>query len=108
MNKKEAAEILDTISHLYPDRFKLTEPLAKFWIVELMEMDHKRVMQKLRAHVVTNKYVPTLADIAAFGAEKNKTFEQMDQWDKEAEKVPKHVKQKFANELSGLLRRVNK
>jgi len=107
MNRNQALEILQMINEIYP-KFNLTERKVEIMLPELEKMDYERVKTRFSEYMTTSPFPPTLADLAAYAPEENKTLKQMEQWRKEAEKVPAEVKLQFREKMQQLIREKGK
>lgn len=103
MTRDEVIRLFKLLSDFYPN-FDVSTEKVNSWTWAMKKMDFDRVMAKAQEHVQTNKFPPTIAEIAAYAPEKNETLEKMKQWKKEAELVPPEVKMKFAEELKHLIK----
>lgn len=70
MTKNEAIHLLETIRAIYP-KYEISKKKAQILTPQLQPMDHKLVMDKLSAYVVSRSYPPTIAEIAVYPAAHN-------------------------------------
>lgn len=103
MTREEIIELFKLIKSVYPT-FEVTTEKVDSWTRLMKDMDYKRVMAKTEEHAQSNKFPPTIAEIAAYAPEENKHLEKMRQWKKEADKVPEEVKTDFKNKMQQLLK----
>ncbi|WP_431803303.1 hypothetical protein [Halobacillus andaensis] len=108
MKYEEAAEVLETIEELFPEKFVITERKIAVFIPELMKMDFASVMDKLFGYAARYPFPPTLADIASYPPKPNDYLEKKKQWDEEAAKVPEETKRLFEEKFEALLKKVSK
>jgi len=102
MTKEEAFDVLETIQEFYPS-VKMGEKKVRVFIPQLLKMDYEGVIANLSAHVVSNQYAPTLAEIAAYPVEPNVHLEELRKWQAEAAKVPEETKRQFQKALEKLV-----
>ncbi|WP_226036775.1 hypothetical protein [Aquibacillus saliphilus] len=98
MNHHQALDILDTIAELYP-KYLLTKRKVEILLPQLKRMDYDQVLEKLSVYAAEYPYPPTLAEIAAYPPAPNTYLKQMQQWEKEAAKVPQETKRQFKQQL---------
>ncbi|WP_079528053.1 hypothetical protein [Halobacillus hunanensis] len=103
MDQREALEVLETMSELYPNKIEITERVADMLIPELMEMDFTGVRKKLSAFAARNVFPPTLSEIAVYPPEENTYLDKMRQWEQEAANVTPETKQRFQKQLQQLV-----
>ena len=108
MNREQVKELFQFIGSIYPsfipdNQEKLTRKVDT-WTRLMRKMDFERVMAKTEQHSLESKFHQTIADVAAYAPEKNEHLEKMRQWEKEAKKVPQHVKENFKKQLNQLLK----
>lgn len=108
MNRSEVKELFQIIGNVYPnfipsDQEQLTRKVNT-WTELMKDMDYKRVMAKAKDHVQSNKFPPTVAEIAAYAPERNEHLDKMRQWEKEAAEVPQEVKDDFKKKLEQLFK----
>ncbi|PAF34129.1 hypothetical protein CHH69_17415 [Terribacillus saccharophilus] len=108
MDRKEATAVLRAISDIYPNTFELTETKIELLVPQLVKMDYKRVMVNLSSFAATNKFPPTIAEIAGYAPEHNDSLEKMRKWNEEAAKVDPAVKERFKQDMAKLLKDKNK
>jgi len=104
MNKDQAGDVLRAISDLYPNTFQVTETKVKLLIPQLEKMDYDRVMANLSSFAATNKFPPTIAEIAGYAPEHNENLEKIRKWKEEAAKVDPAVKERFRPGMEKLLK----
>ncbi len=70
----DVVEIIEAICMYYPNNFKIRdlEQTAKAWHLPLQESDRSTVMSNLLAHIKTNHFPPTIADLLNAEQEKDK------------------------------------
>lgn len=103
VTKADVLELFKLIKSVYPN-FEVTQEKIDIWANITKDMDFKRVMVKTKEHVATNKFPPTIAEIAAYAPEKNEHLEKMKQWEREASKVPQEVKENFRRQMEKLFK----
>ncbi|MED3561881.1 hypothetical protein [Bacillus xiapuensis] len=62
MTKKEALKILVLIESIYKG-YLIKNETVTFWLKFSPELDWTRVMTKLKRHIRTNPYPPTISDL---------------------------------------------
>ncbi|MBP2242913.1 hypothetical protein J2Z40_003495 [Cytobacillus eiseniae] len=82
MDKREVIQVLATIESVYP-QFKISDETVLMWLKVSKEMDYKLVMEKLSAHIASNRFPPVLAEIAAFRETDNPFLQQIKRWEQE-------------------------
>ena len=103
MNRMQVVELFKFLKSIYPS-FDVNTEKIDAWAIAMTDMDYERVMARVKEYVKENKFPPTVAEIAAYAPEPNTTLQQMEQWRKEAEKVPEHVKLLFKQKIEQLIR----
>lgn len=103
MNRMQVVELFKFLKCIYPS-FEVNAEKIDAWAAAMADMDYERVMVRVKEYVKENKFPPTVAEIAAYAPEPNTTLQQMEQWRKEAEKVPEHVKLHFKQKMEQLIR----
>lgn len=103
MTRDEVIRLFKLLSDFYPN-FEVSTEKVNNWTWAMKKMDFDRVMAKAQEHVQTNKFPPTIAELAAYAPEKNETLEKMRQWEKEAAQVSPEVKAKFAKGMQKLFK----
>lgn len=101
MNRDQVIELFKLIKSVYPT-FEVDSHKVDTWTRLMKDMDFKRVMAKTEEHVQSNKFPPTIAEISAFAPPKNETLEKIEQWEREAAKVPQEVKERFRKKMEQL------
>jgi ribosomal protein L12E/L44/L45/RPP1/RPP2 len=104
MNKDQAGDVLRAIGDLYPNTFQVTETKVKLLIPQLEKMDYERVMANLSSFAATNKFPPTISEIAGYTPEHNDSLEKMRKWKEEADKVDPAIKERFKRDMEKLLK----
>ena len=66
-------------------------------------MDYAGVMDNLATFASYHPYPPTLSEIASYLPEPNRYQEKIEVWKKEAEKVPKALKECFRKDFEKLM-----
>ncbi|UOQ94763.1 hypothetical protein MUO14_07470 [Halobacillus shinanisalinarum] len=108
MDHGEALEVLETISELYPNKFEITERVARMLIPQLREMDFSAVMDKLSKFAVRHPFPPTIAEIAVYLPEENKHLIKMREWEKEAASVSEETKHRFRERIHQLVKEMSR
>ena len=103
MNRMQVVELFKFLKSIYPS-FDVNTEKIDAWVAAMTDMDYERVMARVKEYVKENKFPPTVAEIAAYAPEPNTTLQQMEQWRREAEKVPEHVKLQFKQKMEQLIR----
>lgn len=103
MTREEVVQLFKLLKSFYPN-FDVSSEKINHWTWAMKKMDFNRVMAKAQEHVQSNKFPPTIAEIAAYAPKKNEALEKMQQWKREAEQVPPEVKKQFAYKLQKLLK----
>ena len=105
MKREEVISLFKTISEFYP-YFKETIDTDKVnaWYSVMRNMDCEGVKRRLMEHVQKEKFAPTIADISYFKAKENETLKKMNEWEKEAQKVPESKKKEFQKAMEELIR----
>lgn len=106
MKKDDASFIYQTLCDLYTN-FESTENKAYVFVVNLMEMDYQQVWTNVLEYAATSPFPPKLSDIAAPSISKktkedNQYLANLEEWKKEADKVPEETKQRFKQKLQEL------
>ncbi|UOR11387.1 hypothetical protein [Halobacillus amylolyticus] len=70
MDRREAVEVLKTISELYPTKFEMTERKARVLVPELLKMDYSAVMSRLANYAIGHPFPPTISEIAVYPRKK--------------------------------------
>lgn len=83
MEKEQAKEILEMISGAYT-QFELDPARVKVWTKQLLEMDYGHVVYNFEKYIKSEKWPPTIADIAAFPRRKDPTLEKIERFHEEA------------------------
>lgn len=65
MNRKEVAELLQTIQASYQNKFNVKDPARTLdtWGKVLLKHDLNKVFSNLERHIETNPFPPTLSDL---------------------------------------------
>jgi hypothetical protein len=65
MDRKQTADLLQTIQDSYPSKFHITEPvrLLNAWEQALKNHDFNKVMANFYRHLELNAFPPTIADL---------------------------------------------
>lgn len=66
MNKAEVKELLKEIVVAYPN-FEVPEPRFMLWCELMADISFKTARERLREHIKTNRFPPTIADIRQKG-----------------------------------------
>ncbi|NOJ72454.1 replicative helicase loader/inhibitor [Paenibacillus alvei] len=66
MTERETLSLLAVISTAYP-MIDMTDEYVDLWIKMMRNVDFKTATEALHKHILTNKYPPTIAEIAAVG-----------------------------------------
>lgn len=103
MNRNEVVELFKILKDVYPT-FEVSTQKVNTWARLTEKMDFKRVMKKTEEHVATNKFPPTISEIAAYAPEENKTLKQVEEWKREAAKVPESTKLEFRKKMKELIK----
>lgn len=92
MNKKEAVEIIRTISDIYGNKFKMDDPqgTVNAWFSILQDYDFDIIHANLMEYVKRNKFAPTVADLLITHTEErdravlnaDETREMITSWEK--------------------------
>lgn len=103
MTREEVVSLFKLLKSFYP-KFEVSTEKVNNWAWAMKKMDFDRVMAKAEEHVQTNKFPPTVSEIAAYAPPKNETLEKMKRWEREAAQVPIETKQEFARSMKKLLK----
>jgi len=102
VNKKQVVEIFKLIKSVYPN-FEVDQMKVDTWSKVMKGQDYERVIIKLEEHMKTNKFPPTIAEITAYAPKENQHLKKMEEWKKEAAKVPEETKRQFREKLKQLV-----
>lgn len=72
MTKKQAAEVLIEIYNAYP-RFEVTQSMIDTWYEFLKDQNPTTVMQKVKNHIASEKFPPTISEIITIKPKKSVT-----------------------------------
>lgn len=103
MNRSEVIELFKMLKDVYPN-FEVSTQKVNTWSRLTKDMDYKRVVRKTEEHISSNKFPPTIAEIAAYAPEENKVLKQMEEWKREADKVPESTKEEFRRKMQELIK----
>ncbi|MFB4474258.1 replicative helicase loader/inhibitor [Virgibacillus sp. SK37] len=70
MTENEAISIFTEITFAYPF-FEVTDEKLDYWINQLTNMPYDPVVNRLKKHIYTSNYPPTISQIAAFEKAEN-------------------------------------
>ncbi|MED3710014.1 replicative helicase loader/inhibitor [Peribacillus frigoritolerans] len=75
MERRQIAELLDSIQSSYPGKFVVQEPtrLLDSWELVLQKHDYERVMRNFDCHLESSVFPPTIADLV-----KKRPLDRMD------------------------------
>lgn len=107
MTKAQVLELFKLIKSIYPN-FEVSQEKIDNWAWAMSKMDFDRVMARAHEHVLSNKFPPTIAEVAAFAPEKNEHLEKIREWEKEAAEVPQETKDRFRREMEKLFQEKSK
>lgn len=102
MNKEQTFEVLEYLEQSY-GQFGFDQKKLDTWAHTMRGMDFKRVMAKAEEHVMTNRFPPSIAEIAAYAPPKNEHLEQMEQWKRDSEKVSDETKERYRQKFQELM-----
>lgn len=80
MTEEQGFEILERIAAVYT-QFDLNEKRIEVWLEQLLKMPYERVLKNLNHHISTNRFPPSIADIAAEAQQENLFLEQKKNWE---------------------------
>ena len=106
MNREQVKKLFQLLGNTYPQFMPTTPEKLKdkinTWADIMKDMDYEHVIARARQHVQEHKFPPTIAEISAYAPKKDNTLEKMREWEREASKVPDHVKEDFRKRMKKL------
>ena len=101
MTREQVKSLFRFLVSIYPN-FEVSTEKIDTWTAVMKDMDYERVMARARQYVQEHKFPPTIAEISAYAPKKDNTLEKMREWEREASKVPDHVKENFRKRMKKL------
>ncbi len=87
MEMNEALDILQRIAAAYT-QFDLTGSLGEkrieVWSEQLMNMPYEPVLERLKHHILHERFAPTVAEISVKSKQDNSFLNELKQWEKDA------------------------
>ncbi|MGX6441820.1 hypothetical protein ACWM35_01125 [Neobacillus sp. K501] len=89
MTKEEVLKLLVLIESVYSN-FIIKDETIQQWFEFCFDMDHEKVLGKLKNHIRKSPFPPMIADIAVFPDEENDFPETLEKWIKEGRERIEH------------------
>jgi hypothetical protein len=89
MTGDQTYSILKHIAAAYP-RFEITEQRLEVWHEYLQNMPYEQVLAKVKHHIASEKFPPSIAEISVQPRQKNEFLEELKEWERDAKYNPKH------------------